>query len=168
MSPRLRRVLHRAFDLIADSGNAERQTREYALCSARRSQSLQDFWRSSTTVRVFEFAWERGNVRNQRRRYSNARACDTFLVLARTFDRQPAWRWRVSRCALRNHDAPARSNATKLQELRNQRAAFRIGLKRATRALKTKLSIRFELRFVEPLIGRSLLRELAVSLSKFE
>jgi hypothetical protein len=41
--PRLRRVLHRAIDFLADSRDAERQARRRALRAARRRSAVPDF-----------------------------------------------------------------------------------------------------------------------------
>ena len=59
---RLRRVLHRSFDFIADSWHAARQSGGRSVRTTRRRKSLQDFWRSTTARSMQQFASFAGNV----------------------------------------------------------------------------------------------------------
>lgn len=60
---RLRRVLHRALNFIADSWHAARQSGGRSLRTTRRRKSLQDFWRSAPTRCMQQFAGVGRNVR---------------------------------------------------------------------------------------------------------
>lgn len=63
MSPRLRRVLHRPFDLLADPRHAAGQTGRGALCSVDRRQSVQAVRAAGAAGGVCGAAAERGDVR---------------------------------------------------------------------------------------------------------
>lgn len=68
LSPRLRCVLHRTFDFIADSRNAAGKEGGRAVCAVVAGFAVRDFREAGAASGVRELAAERGDVRGESRR----------------------------------------------------------------------------------------------------